>query len=174
MAKIDSNAELQEAIQVLESKQKEDLKSLKKEFTDVKDRLKPKNLLKEGFSKISHSSALKTTLIVAGAGLLSFFAIKKIRSRRRKQHAKKMQFQYQYEDQQRKKPSKAKKFSGSVIQYILTAFLSANADRFKDLAYRLLSRMKTNPSKQTGAVHKDTVTSAAENSYRTEKQKTGY
>ncbi|HLO92554.1 MAG TPA: hypothetical protein VK172_15425 [Lentimicrobium sp.] len=168
MARIDSNAELQEAIQVLESKQKEDLKSLKKEFGVVKERLKPGNLMKEGLKKISHSPALKTTLIVAATGLISFFAFKKLRNRKRRHHEKKMQFTY--EVPQRKKSNK---FSKSVIQYILTALLSRNADRLKDFVFRLLGNLKTNPPKRTKPVHHDTATAASESEF-SEKQKTGY
>lgn len=144
MSRIDSHAELQEAIQVLESKQKEDLKSLKKEFEDVKERLKPKNLIREGINKVTHSSALRTTLIVAATGILSFLAIKKIRNRRRRQHEKKMN--YQSESRSSSTSRQAKKMSGSIIQYVITAILSRYADKIKDVVFSLLSNIKSNPS----------------------------
>lgn len=158
MAKIDSNAELQEAIQVLESKQKEDLKSLKKEFFDVKERLKPKNLVKEGLNKVRHSTTLRNLLIVAGVSILSAVAVKKYKARkRRKQHEKKMQFNYESPAS-----SQAKKISGSLIQYILAAFLSRNADKIKEFIYSLLSRLKTSPSSETPESG-DNISSTSEN-----------
>lgn len=140
MAKIDSTAELHEAIQVLESKQKEDLKSLKKEFFNVKERIKPKNLLRESLNNLRHSSALRNTLIVAGVSILSAVAIKKFKARKRRHHEKKMQYKYESPAS-----NQAKKISGSLIQYIIAAFLSRNADKIKDLIYSLLSKLKTNP-----------------------------
>jgi hypothetical protein len=140
MAKIDSNAELQEAIQVLESKQKEDLKSLKKEFFDVKERLKPKNLMKEGLSKVRHSSALRNLLMVAGASILSVVAVKKYKARKRRQHEKKMHVKHDSPAS-----NQAKKISGSLIQYIIAAFLSRNSDKIKDLIYNLLGKLRSSP-----------------------------
>lgn len=141
MAKIDSNAELQEAIQVLESKQKEDLKSLKKEFFDVKDRLKPKNLFKEGLNKVRHSTTLRNLLIAAGISIFSIVAVKKYKARRRKQHEKKMQVKYN-----NPVSNQARKISGSFVQYLITAFLSRNSDKIKDLIYGLLSKLKSRPT----------------------------
>lgn len=145
MAKIDSSSELQEAILVLESKQKEDLKRLKKEFEDVKERLKPKNLIKSGISNLKHSPKLRTGLIIGGAALVSFIVLKKISSRkRRKQHQKRMSY-YNPPQQQ----SKTKKVSGSIIRYILAALLSQNANKIKGLINRLLNSVKSSPPKHT-------------------------
>lgn len=145
MAKIDSSSELQEAILVLESKQKEDLKRLKKEFEDVKERLKPKNLIKSGISNLRHSPKLRTGLIIAGAAIVSIFVIKKISSRkRRKQHEKKMGH-YSPQPQQ----SQAKKVSGSIVRYILAALLSQNANKIKSLLNRLFTSVKSSPPKHT-------------------------
>jgi len=147
MAKIDSYAELQEAIHVLESKQKEDLKNLKKEFSDVKERLKPKNLMHEGLNRIRHSTALRNTLIATGAAILSIIAIKKVRARRRRHHEKKNNYAYE-----RPAAKQSKQISKSVIRYILTVLVSRYADTIKDVVYSLLNRMKSSPPKQTETV----------------------
>ncbi len=141
MAKKDANAELQEAILVLESKQKEDLKRLKKEFTDVKERLKPKNLLLAGISKIRHSSKMKTALIIAGAGLATAFIYKKVATRRRKHHEKKMNYVHQSQTS-----NKATNMSGSLIKYIITAIISQNSSRIKELIVGLLNKLKATPN----------------------------
>jgi predicted small secreted protein len=143
MATKDSNAELQEAILVLESKQKEELKRLKKEFTDVKERLKPKNLMLAGLNKIKHSSAIRTVLIVAGVGLASGLIYKKVSSRRRKHHEKKMQYV-----QQNQASSQVKNISGSLIKYIITAIISQNSARIKEMVMGLLNKLKSTPKPQ--------------------------
>ncbi len=140
MAKVDSAAELHEAILVLEAKHKEELKYLKKEFEDVKDRLKPKNLINEGLNKIKYSPALKRSLILGGVGLISGIVIKKLLRKRRMHHAKKMNLKYQHESPA---SNQVKKISGSLIQYIIAAIISRNSQKIKSLAYRLLSNMKT-------------------------------
>ncbi len=150
MAKIDSAGELQEAIAVLEAKHKEELKQLRKEFTDVKERLKPKNLLIDGLYKLKYSSALRKTLILGGVGLVSGIAIKKLLRKRRMHHAKKMNLKYQYESPT---TNQVKRISGSLIQYIVAAIISRNSDKIKSLAYHLLSNMKTTkttPETETG------------------------
>lgn len=144
MAKKSSASELQEAILVLEAKQQEELKRLRKEFEDVKERVKPKNLINEGFNNFKHSPVLKRTLILAGIGLVSGFAIKKFTNRRkRRHHALKMQYKYESPTS-----SQVKRVSGSLIQYILAAIISRNSDKIKSLAYRLISNMKTTKSNQ--------------------------
>lgn len=147
MGKIDSYTELQEAIHVLESKQQEDLKNLKKEFSDVKERLKPKNLLHEGINRIRHSTALRNTLIATGVTFLSILAIKKIKARRRRHHEKRNNYAYE-----RPAANHSKQISKSVIRYILTVFVSRYADTIKDVVYSLLNRMKSSPPKQTETV----------------------
>ncbi|HLN52981.1 MAG TPA: hypothetical protein VK212_04690 [Lentimicrobium sp.] len=138
MAKIDSASELQEAILVLEAKQKEEMKRLKKEFDDVRERMKPSNLLHEGLNKIKHSASLRKTLIIAGVGIASAFAIKKFSKRRRRHHAMKMKYNYQ-----NPATNQVKRVSGSLIQYILAAIISRNAEKIKSVIYRLLSNLKT-------------------------------
>ncbi len=147
MAKKDSNAELQEAILVLESKQKEELKRLKKEISDVTERLKPKNLLLAGVNKIRHSSALKATLIVAGVGLVSSIVYKKVAaSRRRKHHDMKMNYMRQSQAN-----SQARSISGSLIKYIITAIISQNSSRIKEVVVGLLNKLKTSPDPDTNS-----------------------
>lgn len=159
MAKIDSNAELQEAITVLQSKQQEDLKRLKKEFTDVKERLKPSNLIKEGLSKVKHSKGLKTTLLVAGGLILSTIVYKKIKSRKkRKQHEKKVHY---YTQNTTSKQGHVKKASNDLIRYIIASLLSQNADKIKDLIMRMINRAKNRPPQQ---VHSTAHTTVYDNS----------
>lgn len=136
MAKIDSNAELNEAILVLESKQQEELKRLKKEFYDVKERLQPKNLIKEGLNKFGKSSTLRNVLILAGVGVASGIAIKKVRSKRRRVHA--MKFNYNAPPKQ---PKQASKISTSIIKYIIAAIISQNSDKIRAFIHRILSRL---------------------------------
>jgi hypothetical protein len=138
MANKSSASDLQEAILVLEAKQREELKYLKKEFTDVKERLKPKNLINEGLSKFKHSPGFRRTLVLAGVGLVSGIAIKKFAKRRRSHHAKKIRYMYQSPA-----ANQVQRVSGSLIQYILAAIISRNADKIKSLVYRLLSNLKT-------------------------------
>lgn len=144
MAKKDSNAELQEAILVLESKQKEELKGLKKEFIDVKERLKPKNLLLAGVSKIRHSPKLKTALIIAGVGLVSSFVYKKVVARRRKHHDLKMNYMHQSQAS-----SQARNISGSLIKYIITALITQNSERIKDFFVGLMNKIKHTTNSDT-------------------------
>lgn len=136
MAKINPGDELQEAILVLESKQKEDLKQLRKEFEDVIERLKPKNMLKAGVSNLRHSPKLRTALIAGGVGLLSIFALKKITSRRKRKYNKRIHYN-------NPATSQVKKVSGSVAKYIIAAIISQNSNKIKDVALGLLNRMKT-------------------------------
>lgn len=138
MAKIKPGDELHEAILVLESKQKEDLKQVRKEFDDVVDRLKPKNILKTGISNLRHSPKLRTAILAGGVGLISLFTIRKITSARRRK--KREQLQYVNNPASRQ----VKKVTGSVAKYILAAIISQNSDKIKNVALGLLNRLKTN------------------------------
>lgn len=145
METIGSSAELQAAITRLEIKQKEDLILLKQELSDVKERLKPKNMLKSGIKNLKNSPKLRTALIIAGAAIVAGVITKKIisRRRRRSQHYKKMQFQ-----QGTFAGRQVKKASSSLIKYLLAAILSQNADKIKNLLYHFLKNLKTKPSKE--------------------------
>lgn len=156
MAKIDSNAELQEAITVLESKQQEDLKRLKKEFNDVKERLQPKNLVREGLNKVKHSEGLKKGLIIASGLLVSAIVVKKVKARkRRKHHDKKVS-----SNGQSGKPGRVQKASNDLIRYIIASIISQNADKIRDLVVKMLNRAKNRPPKE---VHTSAHTTTYEN-----------
>lgn len=145
METIGSSAELKAAITRLESKQKEDLILLKQELSDVKERLKPKNLLKSGIKNLKDSPKLRTILIIAGVAIVTGVITKKIISkrRRRNQHYKKMQFQHEsFAGRQ------VKKASGSLIQFLLASILSQNADKIKKMIYQVLKNLKTKPAKE--------------------------
>ncbi len=136
MAKVDPNSELQEAILVLESKQKEELKQLKKEFEDVTERMKPQNIVKSGIDQVRSSPKIRSTLITAGAGLLTFVLIRKITSDKRKQA--------NLTKHTLSNPSarQVKKAAGSVVKYIIAALISQNSNKIRDVAVGLINRIK--------------------------------
>jgi hypothetical protein len=144
MTKVDPNSELQEAILVLESKQKEELKQLKKEFEDVTERMRPQNIVKSGISQLRYSPKIRSTLITAGAGLLTFFLIRKISSgKKRRINSTKHTFSNPGAHQ-------VKKAAGSLVKYIIAALISQNSDKIRDVAVGLINRIKvTSKTKST-------------------------
>lgn len=137
MQNIDTKDELQSAIQVLESKQKEDLISLKKELNDFGEQIKPANLIKEGISQISHSPEIKKGLIVLGTGIVSGFVVYKLMTRKGGRSVN-----YSHSILKDTVSRHVRQASFSLLQYVLAAVISRNSDKIKRVALNLINSQK--------------------------------
>jgi hypothetical protein len=77
MENISSNAELQDAIQLLEAEKAVRLKLMKKQFHLAYENLKPVNLIGNTLKEISASPYLVNNLLSAAVGLLTGYLSKK-------------------------------------------------------------------------------------------------
>jgi hypothetical protein len=77
MENISSNAELQDAIQLLETKQAEKLKLMKDQFHLAYESLKPANFIKNTLNDIASSPYLVNNMLVTFIGLLSGYLSQK-------------------------------------------------------------------------------------------------
>lgn len=146
MEKIDSHDELQAAISVLESKQKEDFSSLKKEFIDLGEHMKPVNLIKEGLRQASNSVVVKRTLIVVGTSIITGFVIHKLVANKSGHRVKTSQYNLKSAVSHQLKQA-----SFSLFQYILAATISQNSDRIRRVANSLLTNQKKKHVPETDA-----------------------
>lgn len=135
MQKIDTVSELQSAIQVLESRQKEDFNNLKTEFIDLGEHIKPVNLIKEGLNQALHSPVVKRALIVAGTSIVTGFIIHKLVSRKSGYRDNTSQYSFRNTVSRQ-----VKRASFSLFQYVIAAVISQNTDRLKQVATSLLTK----------------------------------
>ena len=144
MQKIDSVDELQSAIQVLETKQKEDFKSLKKEFIDIGEQIKPSNLLKEGVGKLSRSPEVRKALLVTGTTIITGLIIHRLLSGKKTSKAnnstKKMSDTIAHQ---------VKLASFSLMKYVLATVISQNSDRIKQFAYDIIAKQSKKSPENT-------------------------
>lgn len=144
MKKIDSHDELQEAIIVLESKQKEDFRSIKKEIIDIGEHMKPVNLIKEGLRQASRSAVVKKGLIVVGASIITGFVLHKLVSNKNVHRVVTSPYNYKSAVSHQ-----LKRASFSLFQYILALTISQNSDKIRQVANRLLTRQKKSNISET-------------------------
>lgn len=78
MNAIRSSSDLKMAIRQLELKQANELIQLKDEFRDTVEGLKPMNLIKGAFKKVTSSPDIKTDVLNAVIGLTTGFVTKKL------------------------------------------------------------------------------------------------
>lgn len=144
MQKIDSVDELQSAIQVLETKQKEDFKSLKKEFIDIGEQIKPSNLLKEGVGQLSRSPEVRKALLVTGTTIITGLIIHRLLSGKKTSKAnnstKKMSDTIAHQ---------VKLASFSLMKYVLATVISQNSDRIKQFAYDIIAKQSKKSPENT-------------------------
>lgn len=144
MQKIDSVDELQSAIQVLETKQKEDFKSLKKEFIDIGEQIKPSNLLKEGVGQLSRSPEVRKALLVTGTTIITGLIIHRLLSGKITSKAnnstKKMSDTIAHQ---------VKLASFSLMKYVLATVISQNSDRIKQFAYDIIAKQSKKSPENT-------------------------
>ncbi len=141
MQKNDSVSELQSAIQILETKQKEDFLSLKKEFIDIGEQMKPSNLLKEGIGQLSRSSEVRKALLVTGTTIVTGMIIHRLLSGKKgpKSNATTNNISDTIAHQ-------IKLASFSLVKYALATVISQNSDKIKQFAYDLLSKQRNKQS----------------------------
>jgi len=77
MIKINTNKELKEAIQLLEEKRALQAQLLKNRLLSVSEELKPANIMKNIFSKVTASPDLKGGIITTAIGLSTFYLTRK-------------------------------------------------------------------------------------------------
>ncbi len=144
MQKIDSVDELQSAIQVLETKQKEDFKSLKKEFIDIGEQIKPSNLLKEGVGQLSRSPEVRKALLVTGTTIITGLIIHRLllgkKTSKANNSTKKMSDTIAHQ---------VKLASFSLMKYVLATVISQNSDRIKQFAYDIIAKQSKKSPENT-------------------------
>lgn len=77
MQKISNAAELKDAILLLEDKKKAEQELLKEEFTLVKEKLKPSNVIRTTFNQVFTGPNLIRTGLIATVGLTAGYITKK-------------------------------------------------------------------------------------------------
>lgn len=144
MQKIDSVDDLQSAIQVLETKQKEDFKSLKKEFIDIGEQIKPSNLLKEGVGQLSRTPEVRKALLVTGTTIITGLIIHRLLSGKKTSNANnstnKMSDTISHQ---------VKLASFSLMKYVLATVISQNSDRIKQFAYDFIAKQSKKAPENT-------------------------
>ena len=117
---------LKEAIMVLQEKREIELMLLKEEFCSTYESLKPINLIKSTFGKISSSPDLKSNILGGAFGIGTGILSKKLLFGR--------------------SSNPIKVFFGTVIQFAIANVVSKNADDIKstgqNLLYRFLNHRK--------------------------------
>lgn len=77
MQKISNTAELKDAIRLLEDKKKAEQELLKEEFTLVKEKLKPSNVVRTTFNQVFTGPNLIRTVMIGTVGLTAGYITKK-------------------------------------------------------------------------------------------------
>jgi hypothetical protein len=78
MTEIKNTLQLLEAIESLKIKQKLEEQELKKEFTDLFEKIQPINVIRETVNDLVESKSLQTDVIDLSVGIATGFAIRKL------------------------------------------------------------------------------------------------
>jgi hypothetical protein len=127
MQKINSAADLREAILQLESRQAEEARILKSQIQLIHERIKPGNLLKTAFKEFTQPGDLKDNIVNTTVGLAAGYISKTL-----------------YE---RTSNSPVKKFLGSVIMFGITNLVSKNTEPIKLMGTKLLDMIRSKSDK---------------------------
>jgi len=122
MAKQSAVDSLKESIRLLEIRQAEEGKELKKQFRATYESLKPVNLIKSSIRELSNSSEIKNSILETIISVLTGFITKK------------MFF--------RSKSNPLMKMFGSVIQYGITNLIAKNAESIRNVFAELIDRFR--------------------------------
>ena len=133
MSKTDLSAGLSEAILVLESRQAEEAKQLKKHFQLLQESVKPINLIKNTFKNITESRDLKENVISNSVGLATGFVSKKLFVGA--------------------SHNPLKKLLGTIIMFGITNIISKNAGTIKSVGGMVIKKLISRASKKTNGTH---------------------
>ena len=115
MGNISSNAELQDAIQLLEAEQAVKLKLLKEQFHLVYENLKPSKLIVSALKDITATPYLLNNVLITASGLVTgYYSQKAITG---------------------KSGNKLRKLFGYMIQYGITNLIAQNPKAIKSLSH---------------------------------------
>ena len=133
MSKTDLSAGLSEAILVLEIRQAEEAKQLKKHFLLLQESIKPINLIKNTFKNITESRDLKENVISNSVGLATGFVTKKLFVGA--------------------SHNPLKKLLGTIIMFGITNIISKNAGTIKSVGGMVLKKLISRSGKNTNGTH---------------------
>lgn len=127
MQKINSAAELREAILQLEGRQAEEGKILKSQIHLIHERIKPSNLLKTAFKEVMQPGDLKDNIVNTTVGLAAGYVSKTLF--------------------ERKSHNPIKKLIGSVIMFGITNLVAKNPVPIKSMGTKLLDMIRSKSAK---------------------------
>lgn len=127
MQKINSAADLRDAILQLESRQAEEARTLKNQIHLIHERIRPSNLLKTAFKEFAQPGDIKDNIVNTTVGLAAGYISKTL-----------------YE---RTSNSPVKKFLGSIIMFGITNLVSKNTEPLKLMGTKLLDMIRNKSDK---------------------------
>jgi len=125
MNKIETTADLKQAILQLECTRVSDLALLKKEFSSAYEALRPINIIKSKFNELILAPS-KRNLVDSVIGLASGFAVKKLFVGR--------------------SPGLFRKLAGLVLEAVVANKVTKNADEIKAIGNLLLKKIADHPA----------------------------
>ena len=121
MQKINTAADLKNAIQLLEYKQDIERVLLREQFIDTYESLKPINIIKNKLKEIISAPDLKTTIVNAAIGLATGFVAKKVFIG--------------------KTHNPLKKLLGIIVEMVVVNKVAKNADGIKSIGEIILKKI---------------------------------